>query len=76
MASLSQTDKLTGFRGGDTSINWLLPWVLDAPVCGITVLLLHVELFENAFCVGVNLRGNLDTGVGDMAVLVGEAVAV
>lgn len=50
--------------------------MLDAPVCGITVLLLNVQLFENALCVGVNLRGNLDTGVGDMAVLVGEGMVV
>jgi hypothetical protein len=50
--------------------------VLDAPVCGITFLLLNVQLFENALCVGVNLRGSLDTGVGDMAVLVGEGMVV
>jgi hypothetical protein len=45
-------------------------------VCGVTVLFLDVQLFENVLCVGVNLRGNLDTGVGDMAVLVGDGMAV
>lgn len=50
--------------------------MLDAPVCGITVLVLDSQLFEVAPCVGVNLRGSLDTGVGEMVVLVGEGMVV
>ena len=45
-------------------------------VRGIAGLLPYMELLENALCVGLDLRGSLDVGVGDMTALNVVGIAV